>query len=46
MCFGQAIRTRAENLFADEAYLNNLLIDLCREQGVEIPKYMFQRKKS
>lgn len=42
----KAIRIRAENLFADESYLNNLLIDLCREQGVEVPKYMFRRKKS
>ena len=41
----KAIRIKAENLFADESYLNNLLIDLCREQGVEVPKYMFQRKK-
>lgn len=42
----KAIRIRAENLFADESYLNNLLIDLCREHGVQVPQYMFKRKKS
>lgn len=41
----RALRIRAENLFADESYLNNELIDLCREYGVPVPRYYFSRKK-
>lgn len=41
----RALRTRAERLFADESYLNNELIDLCREHGVPVPRYYFTRKE-
>lgn len=41
----RALRIRAENLFADESYLNNELIDLCREHNVPVPRYYFTRKK-
>lgn len=40
----RALRIRAENLFADESYLNNELIDLCRENGVPVPRSYFGRK--
>ena len=39
----KAIRVRAENLFAAESYLNNQLIDLCRDAGVAVPDYFFKR---
>lgn len=39
----KAIRVRAENLFAAESYLNNQLIDLCRDAGVAVPDYYFKR---
>lgn len=37
----RALRVRAENLFASESYLNNALIDLCRENGVAVPRKFF-----
>lgn len=42
----RAHRIRAERLFADESYLNNELIDLCREHGVPVPRYYFTRKSN
>ena len=39
----RSVRNRAELLFANECTLNNRLIDLCRENGVVVPQYMFKK---
>lgn len=41
----RALRIRAERLFADESYLNNELLDYCREYGVPVPRHFFTRMK-
>lgn len=40
----KALRLRVEGLFADESFLNNELIDLCREHSVPVPRKFFVRK--
>lgn len=39
-----ASRARTESLFAHESFLNNELLDLCREYKVPVPKKFFIRK--
>ena len=41
----KANRIRAENLFADESYLNHQLLDLCRDAGVAVPGHFYKRYK-
>lgn len=40
----KSIRIHLERRYCDECYLNNELIDYCREHGVPVPRYFFTRK--